>query len=394
MKLNSLKFIETGDHVVLSAKCSIRYFGNDEIYFKLNKEHKNFVVQDYTPFLTSMLIPSMKLGVDMYIDGTVSEKVYLNLERIMQLVCSWDIGLKRIKVTIKGFTQESFSPKYNSSFFSGGVDSFYTFLNNRSKDIETDYLILANGYDINLQNKFLWKLTKDNIEQVSREQSVKLIEIESNVRDLIEPIVPWGYTHGGCLVALGLLLRKEVKNIYIPSTYSIDQLFNWGTHPDLDYLWSSRYTSFIHDGSDKSRLEKIRSISNNNSVLNHLRVCYVNKKGKFNCGECDKCIRTMIALKIVGNLDKSKTFPHSINLDTLSSLKIEGHSGSLFHNENLIELKKLNIEPEIQQILETKLKNVVDKKDSIFMSFAKKMWFWDYYYMRGLLYKILNRNRY
>jgi hypothetical protein len=62
----------------------------------------------------------------------------------------------------------------------------------------------------------------------------------------------------------------------------------------------------------------------------------------------------------------------------LNSLKIEGHSGSVFHNENLIELKRLNIEPEIQQILENKINNTVDKKDSILMVLAKKVWFWDH----------------
>ena len=45
------------------------------------------------------------------------------------------IGLKKIKITVKGFTKEGFLPKYNTSFFSGGVDSFYTFLNNKSKNI-------------------------------------------------------------------------------------------------------------------------------------------------------------------------------------------------------------------------------------------------------------------
>lgn len=141
-------------------------------------------------------------------------------------------------------------------------------------------------------------------------------------------------------------------------------------------------------------MKKTKLISCDIVVQDHLRVCYLNRKNKFNCGVCEKCLRTMVALKVCGNLEKFKTFPTKIDLNILSKLKIDGKNGAIFHLENLEELKRLNIEPEIQKILESKIENAEDKKESLLLKFMKKIWFIDYYYFRGVLYKILNINRY
>jgi hypothetical protein len=53
----------------------------------------------------------------------------------------------------------------------------------------------------------------------------------------------------------------------------------------------------IHDGAEAGRLEKIRIISGCESAMANIRVCF--HDANVNCGTCDKCIRTMIALKLL-----------------------------------------------------------------------------------------------
>jgi hypothetical protein len=163
----------------------------------------------------------------------------------------------------------------------------------------------------------LWDSTSEYIENISKTEKVDLIKVESNIRDLIEPIVMWDYSHGGCLAALGLLLTKELSDVYIGSTYTFKQMFPWGSHPEVDSLWSSESTKFHHHGADTTRLEKVFYISKYPMVLKTLRVCYLNKKDNFNCGVCDKCMRTMINLELAGKLLNSETFPKKVDINLL-----------------------------------------------------------------------------
>ena len=133
--------------------------------------------------------------------------------------------------------------------------------------------------------------------------------VRSNIQGLVEPILLWDYAHGGCLAAVGLFLRGAFHQIYIPSTHSVAEQIPWGSNLALDGHWSTEGTTFIHDGTEATRIEKVISqIARSPLALEHLRVCFANERGAYNCGKCDKCLRTMINLYAAGALEKSSTF--------------------------------------------------------------------------------------
>jgi hypothetical protein len=41
-----------------------------------------------------------------------------------------------------------------------------------------------------------------------------------------------------------------------------------------------------------------------------------------NCGECEKCLRTMVGLRIVGALERCPTFPDQVPLEKLAQLPV------------------------------------------------------------------------
>lgn len=335
----------------------------------------------------------MKLGQDIEIQGSVSKKIFESIGVIQNKLISWNIGLKKIKVKTKSLTTDDYNSNKKASFFSGGVDSFYTYLKNKNEGVKMDYFILANGFDINLKNKSLWSSTLANIKIIAKKEGVGLIKVESNVRDIIEPIVPWDYSHGGCLASLGLLFRRGLSDVYIASTYTFDQMFPWGSHPELDKYWSTETLSFLHHGADITRLDKVKYISNYPIVLENIRVCYLNPKNQFNCGKCDKCLRTMINFEIAGKLGQLKTFPNKIDLEILKELKIEAGHGAIFHLENLDELKKIGRRKDIQEIVSEKIKNA--KQDSQLVNNAlRKVMYLDFFYLKGKMYSVLNLFRY
>src|SRR5262249_13866042 len=162
--------------------------------------------------------------------GSISEQLYKGMHAIMQEGLQWDIGLQPIKIEAASRVADPPRPQRSASFFSGGVDSFYTYFKHKADPAMADGVdsfILVTGFDINGRNLQLWDRTLENIESVARADNVELMVVRSNIQDLVEPILLWDYSHGGCLAAVGLFLRGAFHQIYIPSTHSVSEQIPW-----------------------------------------------------------------------------------------------------------------------------------------------------------------------
>ena len=297
MRIRDIQIKEIGDEIVVSAKCKLRAIGEDTIYFKLNKKYKDFISGDASPFAAALLIPSMKRKEDLIIDGTISKELYSGLKKIMKIMVDWNIGLYKINIKAKKILPDNFKPNKTASLFSGGVDSFYTYLSHKKAGDKIDYFILVNGFDIELDNPNLWKVTSETIKKIADRERMKVIFVESNLYRLVDPIISWDYSSGGSIAAVMLLLRKQLKKVYYPSSFRTDQLFPAGSHPAIDKYWGTEKLKVIHDGGRVSRFDKTQFIAKNKLVHDYLRVCYKNHQGIYNCGHCDICMNSTATIK-------------------------------------------------------------------------------------------------
>jgi hypothetical protein len=80
-----------------------------------------------------------------------------------------------------------------------------------------------------------------------------------------------------------------------------------------------------------------------------LRICFANPDGAYNCGRCEKCLRTMISLRIAGALERCKTLPHYLNLEEVANMRIP--DGVVSPRQNLRALERLGTEPELARAL-------------------------------------------
>jgi hypothetical protein len=352
------------DSTTISATCKLRKIGWDKIYIKLTGEkHAEYVADDASPFAAALLLPSMKQGEDLIIQGAISRKLYEGMKKIQPVVIPWNIGFKPIEIKADKLVKDSGKPNHTASFFSGGVDSFYTYLKHKTDKKEQDRIdtfILVRGFDIDPRNEELWGITLKNIKAIARKEKIELLIVENNIRGILEPILPRGdYSHGGCLAAIGLFLRNGFSKIYIPSTFSVAEQLPWGSHMDVDGHWSTEQTTFIHDGTECTRLGKIMTqVSKSPVAMQYLRVCYMNTKSEYNCGHCDKCLRTMTGLYVAEALDKTKTFPHTLDYEAIAEgPHVVGDGVYIAHGEIevLKTLKQKNMDPKLQEALETKL---------------------------------------
>jgi hypothetical protein len=122
-------------------------------------------------------------------------------------------------------------------------------------------------------------------------------------------------------------------------------------------LWSTELTEIEHDGCEATRIDKAAYISQHELAMQWLRVCpgrhapkVVKPDGAYNCGRCEKCLRTMITLRITGALERCKTLPSDLDLEQVANMHIPRNQ--FFGWQNLRALDRLGTEPELARALE------------------------------------------
>jgi hypothetical protein len=284
-----------------------------------------------SPFLAASLLPSMRIGEPLRLEGTVSPRLLASLPPIKAVFTGWFERTASIEVQ----ALPGLEPKATgvACFFSGGVDSFYSVLSHLD---EIDALVFVHGFDIQPRHVKLRARISAGLRSAAARLGKPLIEVETNVRAFSDRFAEWSEEyHGSALASVALLLSPQFGRFYIPATFSPQYSAPWGSHKDLDPLWSTDATEIIHDGGDATRVEKARLIGTSEVALQSLRVCWENRGGLYNCGRCEKCIRTMVNLRVAGVFERCTTFDRRLDLSAVARVSIPDQCARVFIEENL-----------------------------------------------------------
>lgn len=360
----------------------------ETMFFRIDSKYKVFLAMDASPFLAAILLPCMRRREDIFIDGSVSRMLLQGIEKIMDVYESWPLGLQRISIRVKNQKNDTYNPKYIACFFSAGVDSFYTYLKNRKQNRNRiTHFILVHGFDILLSNTDFFRVVARRIRRIAQEENIALITVATNAGEIIEARIKWDYGHGGALAAVALCLRNKLKRTYISSAVSTEELYPYGTHPDLDKHWSTETLQIVHEGTEYNRLEKvINCIAKSPLALKHLRVCSQNRKGKYNCSRCFKCLRTMEELLCADVLDRCETFHKKIDLKAVENVYYLKYY-DIRVKRILSYLQKQNREPQLQAAIMRSLQK--SKQFSLKRSISNFIAHVDQTYNERRLYKFI-----
>lgn len=252
--------------------------------------------------------------------GIISPLLAGNLETISEIYAAWIHG-KKAPLSFELASGPFAAAQGVSLFFSGGVDSFYSLVKHRE---EIDNLILIHGFDIPLSDSATFAQAEAQAREAARLAGKHLIIVRTNLH-WEQPSLPggWGMYHGAALAAIAHALAPNHGKIYIASSYAYADLHPWGSHPLMDRLWSTETLKFIHDGGE-SRIEKLHLLLKHPEALMRLRVCWENE-GNYNCGLCEKCVRTMLGLRAVG-MNVCTAFPDSLTPQLVRGQKLSGEA--------------------------------------------------------------------
>jgi hypothetical protein len=395
MKLKNISI--KNDKKSLRAEISFLFKDKEEKIWFETKDIDLSVGDPNTAFLSIAILPAMLVGEDIDMSNfSVSEKLLSSVHSIQEIYFNWFKELDLKKVNILNATADNRTRGQGgitASFFSGGIDSFYTVLNSEEnlKDKKIQKLIYIYGYDIRLGDSELFSKTKEHLDITANDLGKQILYISTNLREFTEKILSWDFIHGAALIAIAHIFSGSIETIYISASNSIGQLTPNGSHPQLDPLFESEKLKIIHYGIEQKRIEKIiNRISKSSVALSHLRVCWKNSGGDINCGVCEKCVRTMIALEAGNVLDRAKTFNNRLDVSLLSNVVIPNEGiANLYcelipylHGNDILDKLKVKISEMLddfdQVVAETKSMNKEITKSNGFIKKDKNILFIDF----------------
>jgi hypothetical protein len=304
-------------------------------------------------FLAVCIVPAMMLGYEVHAPAPASKRLIQGIAQFQQIMTGWYPELKLVSIAAEAREDTPVIALGVGSFFSCGVDATYTMLKHHEQ-ITDGVLIL--GFDFHRAHSSSCALISRIARQATQQLHRGLIEVETNIRDFGDQFGRMGAVyHGSLLGSVALLLSPLFSTMYIPSSFAEADLFPWGSHPAIDPLWSSEAVDIHHDGCEASRVQKVALTAQHPTALNHLRVCwntFTTRNQSINCGSCDKCLRTMIDLRIAGALERCPTFNTPLNLSDVRRLDIRRGVHRLFFQSSLNELRRTGHDPELAEALE------------------------------------------
>jgi hypothetical protein len=309
---------------------------SERYWFEVPDKWAEFLSESGNPWLACLLPVVVKLGEPLRIDMPVDRVLFENTRELMRIWKGWCPHLHIIPVEAEVVeTGPREGAARTASLFSGGIDSYYTLLHSETAPdprSPVDDLMSIWGFDPSLDNRTVFQNVRRRLQSAASDLGKEFVELATNLRatrfwqgglkDLED------YSLGAFLASMGLALEERYGRVLISSARTNADAYTHGSHPLTDPLLSTGRTQIVHYGLETPRTEKTALVAQSDVAMRTLRVCWLSETGG-NCGECDKCTRTMITLDVLGALDRCETFKgksydlervahsHTINLQDL-----------------------------------------------------------------------------
>jgi|TARA_B110000908_G_C10259149_1_gene457824 hypothetical protein len=284
--------------------------------------------------LCNVIFYAMRHCKTLKVCGPISEKLFRNIILFQE---AWHCHSPEIYQPVviepteviksENFPMSSFNNNLIQTF-SGGVDSIFTlYRNHKLKKSEPFVMnrsaLLVHGFDVPSSNQTDFDILRKRIEKITDQAGVELKVLRTSLRDNLT--TNWNHSHGAALASalhlhagtsrLGKIASSDPYNFvsFVPHA--------WGSSPATDYLLSGDEMEIIHDGAGYSRPQKLAYLAEETpEALSLAQFCWQGKDRATNCGTCDKCVQTRLALLSAG-LDEAICFTTKFNPAMINCLK-------------------------------------------------------------------------
>lgn len=345
MKIDNFQVDKKGSKVRVAATATWEDSDRpvQEIYFETSEAFGSGLSCNPHAFLVACILPAMHHGEKrIFIDAEIDPVLVNGLAVVMNWIQNWfEIDREIVRIEAKSKTSPNIpsKPRNAAIFLSGGIDSLSALrYNHLNFPIEHPWYIrdgiIIHGQNIESDNRpETFERAVTALSEVSADAGITLLPVVTNIRE-IEPDTQFFIKqfHGAILAATAHALSERISIAYIaasdsiPSTLKLQKVQHfapWGSHPLIDPNYGSSDLLIRHDGAELSRLDKTRLVADWHAGLQNIKVCQPNWPGE-NCGRCEKCIRTMLALIAIDRLDKTRAFSdNDLSESIVSNVQLE-----------------------------------------------------------------------
>jgi hypothetical protein len=313
------------EHVISRGICELTGTETRSLWYRVPQTHAPVLSQNHDHLLVGYLFTAMRTQADLVVHGSVSPSLLQNLERFMATWAAWRPD-RYARVMIVADREEEHPPRRTKdavTAFSGGVDSCFTISHHARHPAPRQRAALraammVHGFDIPLEANRAFETALDNARAIVKGLDLDVIPVATNFHELDED---WEDAHGAAIASCLMLLQGGYCHGLIGSTEPYTGLvLPWGSNPITDPMLSSQSFEIVHDGAALTRTQKIRELADWPEALQHLRVCWEGPSTGRNCGQCEKCIRTILNFRAVG-LDLPPCFDRDIGNSQIMGLR-------------------------------------------------------------------------
>jgi hypothetical protein len=318
-----------------------------DVFFRASRPP---LAENALPFVLTALVPAMKLGLPLRVEAPVPAQFLDFLPSVQALMRVWRTYLQPVSVEVLAGqpTAALYTPhdaqRGVGLFFSAGVDSFYSLLKHQS---EITHLIFVHGFDTLLSQPDIRVRNAKALRQAAAEMNKPLIEVETNWREEVDGYVRWSHdTATVAQLSIAALLGTQLQKVYVAGNF--DYFGEKHSH-GIPAVLHTAGVDTVRDGMVCLRLDKMTVVASSDTAMRWLRVCWQNRSLAYNCGRCEKCLRTMIGLHLAGALGRCRTFQQSLDMERIRYLGL-GDS-AYFWPELLVELERRGNEPALTEVV-------------------------------------------
>jgi hypothetical protein len=347
MRLDRIECQTSGKSTRLSARLSWENCDREETLWY---EWPSSFADDVVAAPASILVATLPLALvtgerRITMAPPVCAYLYDHLRNAAELFSARDVGYAELALDLE---RELASPapsanRRSAVCLSGGVDSLAARLENH-RSLSPDhpervrdalYFFGLNTYDFEegqpVPARLAWNREfagrlRDHCQAIG----MTLIPVATNIRSLYPDWPAWANVGEAAALAAGAhAMSGRIHSLTIAGGGAGAAGAEAGSEPSLDPLYSSYRLNVRSVHGTVNRLEKTKMLAGDPASLSVLRVCYtfdVPSPGTeaHNCGKCEKCLRTMLALLVHDALDRAPTFPvHSITPAMLEGLTLD-----------------------------------------------------------------------
>jgi hypothetical protein len=366
MIIRQPRIYHEANEVCVSARIEFGWPGieaPDELWFRFPAAYRPYLTDAANGFLVGLLPTAMCLGESVRVEGAVSPELAHGLRTYQQIQRAWwpdkfskvDVELVDPKKTTRAAVLGAVG-----CTMSGGVDSSYTIWTHRSDheslpDYRLTHSLLINGFDfdVDIDNTGHYQRIFEYYKPLAANSGIELLTSRTNLRVfrlLGQKRAALRLSLETPIAASVLVLGNLFSRFYIPASdsYRYESMIPRGGHPVVVHLLGTETLQMISDGGDASRVEKTAVIAQWPETYSRLRVCW--RTAVFNgatglienCCRCEKCVRTLVSLDLLGALDRYPTFPHRLRRRDIWRTNYVSPSSLVYWKENLELARKVS----------------------------------------------------